>query len=139
MFDYIFIALLAATWWVVFLFPAPKKSKNRARLLLALRIAGCWWVTGMAYNFLSFLVPNLPLLGLFDQVFNYTLALPVRLAISAENFRVAAFASARFDLALAMILAMPFAFLLTLGLLAAVKAAKTSYALWQRSRGVPTQ
>jgi len=134
MFDYIFIALLVATWWAVFFLATPKKRKNRARLFLALRAAGCWWVIGMAYNFLGFLVPDRSLLGIFDKILTYTIALPCRLGISMENARVGAFGAARFDLALAMIMGLPFALLLTLALLAAVSAAKKARSLGQSSQ-----
>ncbi|MBT9151901.1 MAG: hypothetical protein DDT36_01326 [Firmicutes bacterium] len=132
MFNYVFVILLAAMWWIVFLLPVPKKKKNKARLLFVVRSAGIWWVLGMSYNFLGFLMPNRSLLGVFDKILLYTIALPCRLGIGLENARVNAFALARFDLALAMILGLPWALIGSFFIYGAIAGVRKSRLVGQR-------
>lgn len=120
-------------WSIVFLLPVRKKKKSKGRLLQVVRVAAVWWVLGMAYHLVGFLMPDRSLLGLFDQFLSYTISLPTRLGIGLENARVSAFASTRFDLALAMILGLPFAFVLALGLLVVISAHKKRRAPRQQS------
>lgn len=111
-------------WAIVFLLPLSKKKKSKARFLQVVRTAAVWWVLGMAYHLVGFLMPDRSLLGIFDKFLSYTISLPTRLGIGLENARVSTFASTRFDLALAMVLGLPFAFVLALVLLVAISARK---------------
>jgi len=120
-------------WATVFLLPLRKKKKGKARFLQVVRTAGMWWVLGMAYHLVGFLIPDRSLLGVFDQFLSYTVSLPTRLGIGLENARVSAFASTRFDLALAMVLGLPFAFILALLLLVAISAQKKHRSSRQKS------
>lgn len=98
-------------WLAAFVHPVKKKpKKNLQRLLALIKTAFVWWVFGMAYRFLSFLVPNTMLPDALDSILSYTAALPCRLGEGVESVRVAALGG-RFDLALAMIWGLPFAFL----------------------------
>jgi len=132
-FNYLLLLLLAAMWAIVFLLPLRKKKRGKSRFLQVVRTAAIWWVLGMAYHLVGFLMPDRSLLGIFDKFLSYTLSLPTRLGIGLENARVGAFASARFDLALAMILGLPFAFFLALIIFVALAAQKRTSSSRQQS------
>jgi hypothetical protein len=108
--NYLFIALLTAMWLAAFVYPLKKKPRRGLlRLLTLLRYTAVWWVLGMSYRFLGFLVPNFILPDVMAWVFSYTLALPIRLGEGMEHVRATALAT-QFDLALAMIFALGWSF-----------------------------
>ncbi len=120
--NYLFVALLLVLWPVSFLTPAHKLRKGQKRLLWLVRLAFMWWVVGMGFYFLGFLLPNILMPKFLSTILGYTLALPCRLGISLENLRVSTFSLDRFDLAWAMIWGLPFAVLCA----AVVAAAQTN-------------
>lgn len=120
--NYLFVVLLTALWLTAFVYPFKKKPrKNVKRLLTLVRTAFAWWVFGMAYRLLGFLVPNTILPDALDSILSYTVALPCRLGEGVETARVAALGG-RFDLALAMVWGLPFAFI-SAGLVLAMQTA----------------
>lgn len=101
--NYLFVALLAAMWLLSFVYPFKKKPRrNVLRVQKLIRYAFVWWVLGMSYRFLGFLVPDFILPNPLDWVLSYTVALPCRLGEGVEHVRTAAL-GAQFDLALAMV------------------------------------
>lgn len=119
--NYIFITLLGTLWIVSFAYPAKRlKKKSQKRLLWLVRLSFTWWVIGMSYHLLGFLIPTMLVPKVVDTLLDFTLALPCRLGIGFENFRVSALELPRFDLAWAMIWGLPFAFICS-ALLAALQ------------------
>lgn len=101
--NYLFVALLAVMWLLAFVYPFRKKPRrNVLRLLTFLRYAFVWWVLGMSYRFLGFLVPDFILPNSLDWLLSFTVALPCRLGESIEHVRTASLGG-QFDLALAMV------------------------------------
>jgi len=104
--NYIFIALLAIMWLLAFVYPLKKKPRrNVLRLLTLLRYAFMWWVLGMSYRLLGFLVPDFILPNSLDWLMSFTVALTCRLGEGTEHVRAAALGG-QFDLALAMVFAL---------------------------------
>ncbi|MBT9156418.1 MAG: hypothetical protein DDT37_01403 [Firmicutes bacterium] len=109
--NYLFVALLTAMWLAAFVYPFKRKPRrNVLRLLTFLRYASLWWVLGMSYRFLGFLVPDFILPNTVDWLLSYTIALPSRLGEGVEHVRTSALGT-QFDLALAMIFALGWSFL----------------------------
>ena len=119
--NFIFVLLLAVLWAVSFLVPTKKLRKNRKRLVWLVRLSFVWWVIGMSYHLLGFLLPGVLLPKAISGVLSITVALPCRLGIGFEHFRINALSMPRFDLAWAMIWGLPFSFLCS-SVLAALQA-----------------
>lgn len=109
--NYVFIFVLIAVWAVAFALPVSRVKNNRRRLLQIIRISAIWWVLGMTYHLLGFLLPNFLVPGIIDKLLSFTVALPCRLGIGVENMLVNILNLGRFDLAWAMVWGFPFAFL----------------------------
>ncbi len=109
--NYLFIALLLLLWPLAFFYPENRLRKRHKRLLWLGRLAFVWWVAGMGFYFLGFLLPNFLVPRFLGTILNYTLSLPCRVGIRLEELRVAVFGLGRFDLAWAMIWGLPFALL----------------------------
>jgi hypothetical protein len=131
--NYLFILLLAGLWLLSFVMPTRKLRKSRKRLLWLVRLSFSWWVIGMSYHLLGFLIPNMIVPRILDDVLKVTLALPCRLGIGFEQFRTTALSLPRFDLAWAMIWGLPLAFLCSILLAALQKQIKTRVPSLHRS------
>lgn len=109
--NYMFILLMIILWPIAFLLPADRFRRRGKRLLWVLRMAFLWWVLGMGFYLLGFLLPNILMPKPLSTLLSYTLALPCRLGVEVERYRVSLLDLARFDLAWAMIWGLPFAVL----------------------------
>ena len=131
--NYIFVALLASFWILSFFHPTKRLKKNRKRLLWLTRLAFLWWLLGMSYYLLGFLIPSMLVPKAINSLLSVTLALPCRLGIGFEHFRANALSLPRFDMAWAMIWGLPFS-LVCSGLVAALQTfLKTRAPLLHRS------
>lgn len=132
--NYLFVALLAVMWLLAFVYPFRKKPRrNVLRLLTLLRYAFVWWVFGMSYRFLSFLVPDFILPNSLDWLLSFTVALPCRLGEGTEHVRTAALGG-QFDLALAMVFGLVWSFFGSSLILAAKAALKRRLARQRASK-----
>jgi hypothetical protein len=120
-------------WLLAFVYPFKKKPRrNVLRLLTLLRYAFVWWVLGMSYRFLSFLVPDFILPNSLDRILSFTVALPCRLGEGIEHVLTAALGG-QFDLALAMIFGLVWS-IIGSALILAFKAALARRLARQRAR-----
>lgn len=108
--NYLFVFVLAAMWGIAFVFPTKKLKKNGKRLHQMVKMSVVWWVLGMTYYLLGFLIPSILVPRFIDQLLSFTVALPCRLGVGVETVRTSAL-GLRFDLAWAMLWGLPFAFL----------------------------
>lgn len=134
--NYLFIFMLIVMWGLAFLVPTAKlKKKNAKRLVTLVRISTLWWVIGMTYHLLGFLLPNFLVPSVIDKMLSFTIALPCRLGIGLETLRTNALSLPRFDIAWAMLWGLPFSFLCSSLILAMQVAVKKQSAaprqLWK--------
>lgn len=123
--NYFFIFMLVAMWGLAFLVPTAKlKKKNVKRLMTLVRISTLWWIIGMTYHLLGFLLPTFLVPSAIDRLLSVTIALPCRLGIGVETVRSNSLNLPRFDLAWAMLWGLPFSFLCTSLMLAVQVAVK---------------
>jgi len=132
--NYFFILMLAVMWGLAFALPTAKlKKKNLKRLMILVKISTVWWIAGMTYHLLGFLLPTFLVPSIVDKLFSYTIALPCRLGIGVETVRSNALNLTRFDLAWAMLWGLPFSFLCASLIMAVETAVK------KHSHGAPRQ
>ena len=123
--NYFFIFMLVVMWCLAFMLPTAKlKKKNAKRLVTLVKISTLWWVIGMTYHLLGFLLPNFLVPSAIDRLISFTIALPCRLGIGVETVRSNALNLPRFDLAWAMMWGLPFSFFCSSLMLAAQVAVK---------------
>lgn len=127
--NYIFVLVLAGMWSLAFLYPTAKLKKNGKRLHMLLKISSVWWILGMTYYLLGFLLPNFLVPRALDTLLSLTVSLPIRLGVGVETVRSSALGLSRFDLAWAMLWSLPFSFVCSALMLALQAAFKRHSAI----------